>query len=198
VGSLGARPGGGRDRGRAESVAGPPPSWAAIQTDLEARLAYANLDVLFSDGGPGIEESLRHPGMAHQRCQWHGRRSFPSLLYADGFKKPEQGPLVAQRQAIPALARTRAQLEPLRPEDRPAVDQMLAKNSAGRPRALAGAEPRTLSPGPELHPESDGAGDHVPPLVAPDRGSHPPHDQCDRVGLQSGVQPHQARGQAVG
>jgi hypothetical protein len=33
------------------------------------RLAYANLDVLFSDGGPGIEESLPHPGMAHQRCQ---------------------------------------------------------------------------------------------------------------------------------
>ena len=112
-------------------MAGPPPSWAAIQTDLEARLAYANLDVLFSDGGPGIEESLRHPGMAHQRCQWHGRRRFPSLLYADGFKKPEQGPLVAQRQAIPALARTRPQLEPLRPEDRPAVEQMLAKTAQG-------------------------------------------------------------------
>jgi hypothetical protein len=38
---------------------------------------------------------------------------------------------VAQRQAIPALARTRAQLEHLRPEDRPAVEQMLAKTAQG-------------------------------------------------------------------
>ena len=64
--------------------------WAEIRKELESRVDYDKLEVLFCDGGPGIEENLLHPGMKHQRCQWHGKREFPYFLYADGFKKAEQ------------------------------------------------------------------------------------------------------------
>ncbi len=48
--------------------------WAAIRQDLEKRLAYEKIEVLFSDGGPGIEENLLTEGMSQQRCLWHGKR----------------------------------------------------------------------------------------------------------------------------
>ncbi len=115
--------------------------WAAIRQELEARLAYARLAVLGSDRGPGIEESLRHPGMQHQRCRWHGKRSFPYLLYADGFKRPAQGPLLQQLQAIPVLTASQAQLERLRPEDRPVVEQLIAQNEEGFRQLLAVLDP---------------------------------------------------------
>jgi len=38
-------------------------------------------------GGPGIEEALLAEGMQLQRCLLHGKRDFPYILYADGFKK---------------------------------------------------------------------------------------------------------------
>src|ERR671924_423168 len=41
--------------------------WAEIRKDLERRLDYQKLEVLFCDGGPGIEENLLHPGMKPQR-----------------------------------------------------------------------------------------------------------------------------------
>jgi hypothetical protein len=68
--------------------------WAEIRKELERRLEYDKLEVLFCDGGIGIEESLLHPAMKPQRCQWHGKREFPYFLYADGFKKAEQQSLV--------------------------------------------------------------------------------------------------------
>jgi|Deesub1362B_J571_1020462.scaffolds.fasta_scaffold00001_72 hypothetical protein len=37
--------------------------WSAIRKDLERRLDYGRLQVLFSDGGPGIEENLLSCGM---------------------------------------------------------------------------------------------------------------------------------------
>ena len=37
--------------------------WSEIRTELEQRLDYKRLEVLFSDGGPDIEENLLAEGM---------------------------------------------------------------------------------------------------------------------------------------
>lgn len=111
--------------------------WAQIRKDLARRLNYKKLQVLFSDGGPGIEENLLHQGMKHQRCQWHGKRDFPYILYADGAKKEEQLPFVEKLQSIPAMNLTKAQLEQLRPEDRPLVEEIAHKTQEGFQHLLA-------------------------------------------------------------
>jgi len=112
-------------------------SWAQIRKDLQARMDYDKLEVLFCDGGPGIEEGLLHPGMKSQRCQWHGKRDFPYLLYADGFKKAKQQPLIDKLQSIPVMTLTQADVEKLRPEDRPLVEQMVQKTQHGFEQLLA-------------------------------------------------------------
>lgn len=106
-------------------------NWAKIRQDLNRRLNYRRLKVLFSDGGPGIEENLLGTGMKPQRCQWHGKRDFPYLLYADGIKKAQQAPLVEKLKSIPALYLTKAQLEDLRPQDRPFIEQVARKTKQG-------------------------------------------------------------------
>jgi hypothetical protein len=89
--------------------------WGEIRKELEERLDYNQLEVLFSDGGPGIAENLLHPSMKPQRCQWHGKREFPYFLYADGFKKAEQQALVEKLQAVPVMTPVQADVEKLRP-----------------------------------------------------------------------------------
>lgn len=142
----------GKDRGRAEmrwALASSGPSgrfepvgfwinteWSEIREELNRRLDYEKLEVLFSDGGPGIEENLLRAGMEYQRCQWHGKRDFPYILYADGFKKPQHQPLIEKLQSIPAMNLTKAQLERLRPEDRPLVEQLADKTQQGFERLL--------------------------------------------------------------
>jgi hypothetical protein len=105
--------------------------WAEIRKELEQRLDYPKLEVLFCDGGPGIEESLLHPAMKPQRCEWHAKRDFPYLLYADGFKKAEQRSLIDQLQAIPVMNVRQTQLEALRAEDRAVVEQIVEKTQQG-------------------------------------------------------------------
>jgi hypothetical protein len=97
--------------------------WGEIRKELEERLDYSKLEVLFYDGGPGIAENLSHPGMKPRRCQWHGKREFPYFLYADGFKKAEQEPLVEKLQSVPVMTLTQNDMEKLRPEDRPLIEQ---------------------------------------------------------------------------
>lgn len=99
-------------------------NWASIEQDLKARLDYGKLEVLFSDGGSGIQENLLEEGMVHQRCIWHGKRDFPYLLYADGLKKPQQQPFREKLDAIPAMRLDKAQLEELKPEDLPKVKEL--------------------------------------------------------------------------
>jgi len=106
-------------------------SWKEIRQDLNRRLNYRKLKVLFSDGGPGIEESLLGAGMKPQRCLWHGKRDFPYLLYADGIKKRKQAPFVEKLESIPALQLTKHQLESLHPEDRPRIEQIVRKTKQG-------------------------------------------------------------------
>ena len=105
--------------------------WAQIRKDLNRRLPYRKLKILFSDGGPGIEENLLRSGMDHQRCLWHGKRDFPYLLYGDGAKKAEQLPFVEKLKSIPAMNLTKNQLEQLRPEDRPVVKQIARQTQQG-------------------------------------------------------------------
>jgi len=116
--------------------------WAEIRKELEGRIDYPKLEVLFCDGGPGIEENLLHPAMKPQRCQWHGKRDFPYLLYADGFKKAEQRSLVDKLQAVPVMTLTQADMEKLRPEDRPRVEQMVEKTQQGFEQLLQALDPQ--------------------------------------------------------
>ena len=116
--------------------------WAEIRKELESRLDYQKLEVLFCDGGPGIEENLLHPGMKPQRCEWHAKRDFPYLLYADGFKKAEQTALLDKLQAIPVMNVTQTKLEALRAEDRAVVEQIVEKTQQGFEQLLQALDPQ--------------------------------------------------------
>ena len=116
--------------------------WAKIRKDLQDRLDYEKLEVLFSDGGPGIEDNLLRAGMKPQRCEWHAERDFPYLLYADGFKKAEQKPLIEKLRSIPVMNVTQAKLEKLRPQDRPLVEQIVEKTQQGFEQLLEALDPQ--------------------------------------------------------
>lgn len=106
-------------------------SWKKIRQDLNQRLDYQKLEVLFSDGGPGIEENLLAPGMRHQGCILHGKRDFPYILYADNLKKPKQKLFKDKLKSIPAMNLTRSRLEQLTPEDLPKVETLAKKTKEG-------------------------------------------------------------------
>jgi len=106
-------------------------SWKEIKKDLEDRLDYQRLEVLFSDGGPGIEEALLEEGMLHQRCVLHGKRDFAYVLYADGLKKAEQAPLKEKLEAIPVFRFNKGKLEQLGPDDLPKVKALAEKTQQG-------------------------------------------------------------------
>ena len=106
-------------------------SWQEIRKDLNKRLNYSKLEVLFSDGGPGIEDNLLDDGMRLQRCIWHGKRDFPYILYADKLKKAQQEPLKDKLKSIPAMNLTRSDLERLTPEDLPKVKRLADKTEEG-------------------------------------------------------------------
>jgi len=115
--------------------------WSRIRKDLAKRLEYGKLRVLFSDGESGIAENLLGRRMRHQRCVWHGKRDFPYLLYADELKKADQKPLVDQLHAVAAMTMTKAQLEKLRPQDRPRVKQLAEQTQQGFEHLLKALEP---------------------------------------------------------
>lgn len=115
--------------------------WKRVRSDLDRRLDYSKIRVLFSDGGPGIAESLLTQSMGHQRCVWHGKRDFPYLLYADNLKKPAQKPFVDQLNAIAAMTMTKGQLEKLQPQDRPYVEQLAKQTHHGFEQLLKALEP---------------------------------------------------------
>jgi hypothetical protein len=106
-------------------------SWAYIHQDLNKILDYSKLEVLLSDGGPGIEKSLLEEGMGHQRCLWHGKRDFPFILYLDGFKKKEQEPLKEKLNSIPAFNLRKADLETIRDDDLPKVKKLAERTNQG-------------------------------------------------------------------
>ena len=116
-------------------------TWAQIRQELQQRLDYEKIEVLFSDGGPGIEENLLRAGMHYQRCQLHGKRDFPYLLYADGAKKLEQAPFIEKLNSLPAMKLTKSQLEDIRPEDRHRIEQIADKTQHGFQELLTMLDP---------------------------------------------------------
>lgn len=110
--------------------------WAHIRQDLNSRLNYGKLQILFSDGAPGIEENLLAPGMKHQRCLWHGKRDFPYLFYLEGLKKAAQGPFLERLKSIPVFNLTKDNLEQLRPEDRPKIEGIIKQTQKGFQKLL--------------------------------------------------------------
>ena len=105
--------------------------WKFIRKDLEGRLGYQKLEVLFSDGGPGIEDSLLSEGMRHQRCVWHGKRDFPFLLYQDGAKKEEQQPFHELIKEIMLFSLTKEMLEEVLPPDKELVVDLIEEIKRG-------------------------------------------------------------------
>ncbi len=106
-------------------------SWKQIRVDLGHRLKYSKLEVLFSDGGPGVVESLLDPEMRLQRCMWHGKRDFPYVLYADQLKKAQQEPFKTKLKSIPGMNLKQADLERLSVEDFEKVEQLAEKTKQG-------------------------------------------------------------------
>lgn len=106
-------------------------SWKEIKKELESRLDYTHLEILFSDGGPGIEEAFLEEGMWHQRCVLHGKRDFSYILYLDGFKKDQQAGLIEKMKSIPAFHFNKEKLEQLSPDDVPKVRMLLEKTQQG-------------------------------------------------------------------
>jgi hypothetical protein len=93
-------------------------SWKYIAHDLKQRLDYDKMQILISDGGPGME-ALMTEGMRQQGCVFHGKRDFPFILYQDGLKKEEQKPFKELFQSIPMMTiSSKRRLEKIKPEDR--------------------------------------------------------------------------------
>jgi len=99
--------------------------WSAIRRDLDGRLSYRRLRMLFSDGGPGIEENLRTATMGYQRCLVHGKNDFRFLLYADHVKGKRQESFLKLLDQNPLFQLRQADLEELRPEDEPLVRRLV-------------------------------------------------------------------------
>jgi len=102
-------------------------SWAEIAKELKSRLNYDHLEVLISDGEPGLIDNLLEEGMRHQRCTIHGKRDFPYILYADHIKKPEQKEFRDILESIPALNFSKTQIEKLSEKDREKVAELWKK-----------------------------------------------------------------------
>ena len=106
-------------------------SWGKTREDLENRLNYDHLEVLFSDGESGIEEALLEKGMRHQRCILHGKRDFSYILYLDGLKKLSQLPLREKLSTIPTFQFNKERLEKLNSEDLPKIKALAEKTKKG-------------------------------------------------------------------
>jgi len=106
-------------------------SWQKIRENLNQRLDYSKIDVLFSDGESGIEENLLSPGIRPQRCLFHGKQQFPFILYFDNLKKPQQKELREKLKSIPAMSLKASDLEKLTPKDLPKVKELAEKTEQG-------------------------------------------------------------------
>ena len=98
-------------------------SWEEIVSDLKKRMDYEKIQVLISDGGPGMESFLTE-GMRQQRCIVHGKRDFPYILYQDGFKKKEQLQFLNRLNSIPSMSVSKKYLETLTENDKAKVQKI--------------------------------------------------------------------------
>ena len=119
--------------------------WKTIRRDLSRRLNYGRLQMLFSDGESAIEDNLRSARMECQRCVWHGRHDFRFLLYADEVKGPAQREFLELLNRNPLFHLRQAELETLKPEDKPLV-RKLARTIRSGFRELLAALPESRYP----------------------------------------------------
>jgi transposase-like protein len=117
-------------------------SWKSIREDLVKRLAYEKLEVLFSDGEPGIEENLLDEGMRQQRCTWHGKRDFFVLLFHDGLKKKEQEPLRELLDSIPLFWLNKNILEDVHPPEKELVVELVEEIKKSFQRLIDALDPQ--------------------------------------------------------
>lgn len=115
--------------------------WEFIQKDLAERLAYDKLEVLFSDGGAGIEENLLSEGMRPQRCVWHGKRDFSILLYLDGAKKEEQQPFHSLMKEILLFSLSQELLEEVLPPEKEVVIKLVEEIKRGFDKLIKALDP---------------------------------------------------------
>ena len=115
--------------------------WAFIRQDLEKRLDYGKLQVLFSDGGPGIEDNLLSEGMRQQRCLWHGKRDFPILLFQDGLKKQEQAPFRKLLEEIPLFWLSQEVLEKVLPPEKEVIVELVEEIKKGFQKLIDALDP---------------------------------------------------------
>lgn len=116
--------------------------WKFIREDLEKRLDYGKLEVLFSDGGPGIESNLLAEGMRHQRCVWHGKRDLTILLYQDGAKKEEQEPFHALMKEILLFSLRKDLLEEVLPPEKELVVELVEDIKHGFDNLIKALDPQ--------------------------------------------------------
>jgi hypothetical protein len=115
--------------------------WATIRKELEKRLDYGKLEVLLSDGGPGIELNLLSEGMRQQRCIWHGKRDFTILLYQDGLKKQEQAPFVKMMENILLFSLSQEMLEEVMPPEKELVVELVEEIKKGFEKLIDALDP---------------------------------------------------------
>lgn len=115
--------------------------WKTIRKDLEKRLNYGRLEVLFSDGEPGIEENLLAEGMRQQRCYWHGKRDFFVLLFQDGLKKKEQEPFREILEEIPLFCLNKDILEKVIPPEKELVVELVEEIKKSFQRLIDALDP---------------------------------------------------------
>jgi len=116
-------------------------SWKLIREELGERLAYERLEVLFSDGEPGIEENFLREGMRQQRCYWHGKRDFFVLLFHDGVKKKEQEPFRELLESIPLFWLSQNILEDVLPSDKELVVELIEEIKKSFQRLIDNLDP---------------------------------------------------------
>lgn len=105
--------------------------WATIRKDLEKRINYQTLRVLFSDGDQAIAGALLDEGMELQRCLLHGKRDFPYILYADGHKKAHQAPFRDMLEQIPVFHLSKESLETIEVTDLEKIRSLAEKTRIG-------------------------------------------------------------------
>lgn len=101
-------------------------SWATIAGQVYERIDPADVQVLISDGEPGIAEAFLHKHMKHQRCSVHVWKDLRQFLYQDGVKKAGQTEIYGLLHRVPVFTYTNKQnMETLKAGDTAAVQQQI-------------------------------------------------------------------------
>jgi hypothetical protein len=101
-------------------------SWATIADQVYGRIDPTDVQVLISDGEPGIEEAFLHTHMKHQRCSVHVWKDLRQFLYQDGIKKAGQTEISGLLHKAPVFAYANKQkMETLKSEDSAEVQKQI-------------------------------------------------------------------------